>query len=494
MKQDILIYIMITLLGLFIAYEIFRYVKMKPPRTRRKILMIFTVIFLSIFLTHTVLVFITMKNYEFGLKKIKELGLPVNLEEIVLSGKNKNLSPEDNIAEHMKKYDDFWPEGTSWKGITSKGRIAANPLISEEESIEVGRFWGWNINAKNYEILKNYLKKNAKIIEVFYELTGCKGYYLEKDQKNPIASISPELLFIRDMFEIMDIKIAVECYEKNTDKAVSDLEKYFYLNEILNLRNDGNLLDSMVGSGLVVLPFKFIENIALDGKLDQKQCELMLNILEKNEKNIRESFTSALNVERASTQVIADPKNYDLILMQPEAFGRIGGVIRFILKLDFSYLFRPINYMERKFLNDIFTQLIVNSKKETFNKVNDIVGLSNTKAPWYFLRRDFVFVNMENIDKQVFLNVNEVRRMAIIIMLEQYKQSYGSYPQSLSELSKKTGRAFPVDSMTGKEFVYSLKGDKYVLSVKEEDVDTNTFTVSVTNTSRVVNTKKIKIH
>ena len=459
---NIMLAIMFILAAVLQSIWVVRWFRAGKPAAKRKILMAAAAVFLVLFAAHTVWTYVELKAYEASLIKLRELGVPVTLEEIVMKAKNRSLSPEENAAELLKGYD-IWANGTEWKGVQKRKSVWPDSVADTKEQAAILKYLkDRKLSDKNRSLLKSYIAKNKVMTDLVGEIAGCKGYYLERDLKNPVGFEIPDLLLTRTIFEAADIKIDLEYSEGNVESAVCDLEKYYRANKVLNLWDGVSLIETMIGTVAGAIYQDTIRNIATRGSLSGDQSKRLQFIIEENEKVLRDSFSATVNAERAFDQTYMDPSSHVLVLKILDANTFAGLARKGYCFLYYSYIYRPLNLEERAFGNRYYALLLEGSKKNVYDKKIDD-GLVRMKTPKHYFFSKFFLSDMRPTWLALFLEANRLRQTGIILRLEDYKKIHGAYPDSLSGLAKISGRPIPADIMTGTEFNYSVKEGKYQL-------------------------------
>jgi hypothetical protein len=532
--------IVASLLGLIVTSGFYIILKKSTPRKRKIISMTTAGVVLIIFLIHTVFLVVATKNYEKSLITIKDIGLPVTLEEIIMNDPDRKLLPEENAVELLKPYRDIgWWQDEMWPNVPQKkleneifgnsvdasafdnlikadydlsklnsatiyklkayisvlvnnkedlkafyefsykedyiftakeSSILKNYLprhaYNKEALLENNKFHAYltvhnssldKMSEKEIALLKSYISKQKGTIDLIDKMSKCKGFYMEMDKKNPITTQHQDMLKTRETFEMLCLNIALKERENRLEEAIAGIKKYYYVNRIMNFRQTGVLLSTMIGTAISGRILQVAEDIAENKNITEKQCTELIELLEENVKEESKAYTCALNNERAGMSIFFDPEYVKSgTAVRNTLDSSLGN--KAIVITYYSYLFKPLRIMEKTLYNEAMSSEIKDSKQEYL-----IENYRKVKIPWYGLLTSVIIADLRETTKSVFIVCNDKKIFETKLLIKKYKFKTGKLPASLTDIKKVTGYDVPRDVMTGKEFKYELNGDKYTL-------------------------------
>ena len=344
------------------------------------------------------------------------------------------------------------------------------------------------MNEKEITLLKSYISKRKGTIELIKKMAKCKGFFIEINKADPISTLIPDLLKVRETFEIFCLDIELKEKANKIDEAISDLKKYYYVNEIMNFRKTGTLLSSMMGFGVTNISLSVISKMKENENITEKQCEELIELLEESEKKGVKAYTCSLNNTRALNEIYFDEtfrKNRETIgyifFASNGYSSRSDLLTRLIGEAYYSYLFKPLRIMGKSMHCEFMFSEIKSSQEEYFVDSNTYVNI-----PWYDVISKWVIRDLETTKKQVFIERNKLVMLKTELLIQDFRLKTGKLPASLQGIKKVTGYDVPKDVMTGKEFKYELNGNQYTLKSeykekKEKRKNNESTVVSVTN-------------
>ncbi|MFH1074536.1 MAG: hypothetical protein V1752_05545 [Candidatus Firestonebacteria bacterium] len=451
----------IVLLGQTVVLLVGSYIILKKntSKRRRKIIsMAIAGAILVLFIIHTVLLVVATKNYEKSLKNIRDSGMPVTLEEIIIkiNESNRKLLPEENAAEIIKPYEEWW-ETDCWQAGTPRKHMENNSVYSKEEVRAFNKLYAdydnCNIdkfNEKEISLLESYISKHKGAIGLVNKMANCKGFYVEIDRVDPLDSQLPNTSFIGATFKMLCANIFLKERDNKINEAISDLKKYNYVDGIVNFKQ--TWFPSTRGIGEAIDNISMVSKIMKNKNLTEAQCEDLIKLLEEIEKRQSNTYTCSLNNDRARIETFLDS-----LYGYEKNKGMVANAILAISR----YINKPLIIRWKAIHNELMLVEIKSSKEEYF------VGNKNTNEniPWYaiFYKGHFLCYDLKEITKRVFTERNKLIMLKTELLVQYYKFKTGKFPVLLQDIKKVTGYEVPKDIMTGKEFKYELKGDNYTI-------------------------------
>ena len=421
--------------------------------------------------------------FSFALNGLSNLGVNIRLK---------------NTFEELKK-----------KGIKTELEEVIPQLIPNKKN-------GAIIYEEIFKIIEEVERKNEKEIE-FIPYQSCKKIEELKEEKLKKGKRIIESDEFNKVFNLVEKAVNMPCrfnieYEKGPEALLSYLSEAL-LSRLSRLRNLSRYIRAKIyfclkdkkydeaikfakiglkiGDSLKdeLLLISQLTRFAIDETV-MMSINLIFNV--KGIKISENDYMEILSILNGKLTNLSEVLNGELVIFEKPIFlGSYPGELFFCLSCGLKYnkfykvinaIYLPLIKNDFIFYSKYFSDIIEFSKKPYYSAKKEIEKMEKSNLKIYSNR----FISIKHI-YSALLNPTSIGciiqktnysayidTFKIVIGLKIYKERYGKYPEKIQLLAPEILPSLPYDPFTGKEFIYHIEKDYFlVYSLGENEKDDN---------------------
>lgn len=305
-----------------------------------------------------------------------------------------------------------------------------------------------NHNPKVIQRAREQLKAADKALSFLTKATLLPDCKFPRDYSNAIEVKFPEYAKIRTLSRLASAKAILAALDGNSDTAVRLSIETCKINEALT--NEPNLISQLVRYAIIAIGCKNIYRINQELSLSNKQMQSIYDELNKIDvRDLKDTYAGEramglwcfdhpaelVNIDGKQSVITNSKETKDLFIKDKAFFLRRMREI--INASDIPYYKRLPMGIDKHF----------DEIPESPQHIISMIVLP-------------VFSGIVKRRDQATATINGTKTM---LLLKMYKNTYGEYPTSLTQLSEKLGKKIDDDSFSGKPFIYKRNGKGFIL-------------------------------
>ena len=392
-------------------------------------------ILLAGLILHTSFNFLTSRELERELQRLRDSGQPLTLSEL----QPAPLADGENAAVYYQKAFAVMLEGTE-----EEQKLLNRLEWTKEEEPAVR-----NLLEKNRDTLW-FLKQGAH--------RGKSQFPLDYEKGSAISL--PHLAKLRTCARLLAAEALIQAEDGQINEALDTCWVGLRLGRAV--RSEPLLISQLVAFAVEQTMLTTLEKILNKADADPAKYKLLLR--ELNAKKLRDDLTKCLRAERcfgldAFSKIQKKEVSIEQTLVS-RGKTKIGQIIRNWFYT--SYFGGPLYKREQVYYIRLFDKAISLSQKPYYKISAEVEKLGEDIPPYFILTRMIIpalrGVYLSFARQEAYLGV---ARLGLALKI--YKTEEGSYPESLNRLTPDIIPALPRDPFTGKDYIYRREGKGFVV-------------------------------
>lgn len=401
---------------------------------------------------HGVAVMVYGRRVERTLEAIQARGEPVSL-----SAFDRKVPPSQNGAliymQAMERYPGIIldPKGGPPNKQAEKDDTAISQLVSSKNVPRDATMWeqAFRTVAENRDVFP-LLERAAASPYCVFPVNWQRGVW----------AILPHLSPLRSLASLVAADAMLKARDGDVSGAFRSVQLGFRMSE--SMKEEPFLIGQLVRIAMVCQASRSLRAVLRYGDVDETDARSLFDSL--SQMNLTPGYVQALKAERVIGIWAFDTmRTRPELLMSAFSSEPQSKSEAVAVRLLGSYAWRPMLYADQLLYLDRLQKCIDDAARPYRETHARAAKLDALDMPTFaiisrMITPAFSRAGMRRDDAQA-----EIHGSMVVMALEAWKDRYGTYPESLGDLTDLGWGEMPKDPFSGKDFIYRREGDGFLL-------------------------------